>query len=433
MLSPEENAYLTRTGPGTPMGELFRRFWLPLFLSSELPENDGPPMRTRILNEDLVGYRDTNGHVGVLDAYCPHRRAPLFYGRTEECGLRCVYHGWKFDASGTCVDMPSEPPESDFKDRLTHQGLSDLRSAAAWSGSIWGRQTSNPSVRRSSSGPSYPPRAGACVKWFHENNFMQGIEGDIDTAHVNFLHMDYRRDSRPARTALRQASALFRVAEKHPAPDGHGHRLRHGLRRPAPAARRAVLLARHPVAAAELLADSRARAAAAVRRGSRSTTSTARATRSASARTRTWTWTRTSALALGQAAAVHAQGRHDHRHDDPVRHQGQPVRDRSGHAEGRPLHGHLVDRHAGQGDDRGHDAHRRPQPGAPGQQRHRRDRRPPPPAEARARPGARHRAGRRDAPRAVPRPPAGPDRRRARLRPPARAARQRIKVPVATY
>src|ERR1051326_4901231 len=118
VLNKEDNAYLTRTGPGTPMGELFRRFWLPLFLSSELSENDGVPLRTRILGEDLVGYRDTNGHVGVIDAYCPHRRAPLFYGRNEECGLRCVYHGWKFSADGTCVDMPSEPAESDFKDKV---------------------------------------------------------------------------------------------------------------------------------------------------------------------------------------------------------------------------------------------------------------------------------------------------------------------------
>src|SRR3569833_2389649 len=118
MLSAKENELLTRVGPGTPMGELMRRFWLPAFLSDEPPEADGDPVRTRILGENLVAFRDTNGKVGILDYYCPHRRAPLFFGRNEECGLRCVYHGWKFDADGTCVDMPSEPPESDFKDKI---------------------------------------------------------------------------------------------------------------------------------------------------------------------------------------------------------------------------------------------------------------------------------------------------------------------------
>ena len=217
MLSVQENAYLTRTGPGTPMGTLFRRFWLPLFLSSELPENDGPPLRTRILGEDLVGYRDSNGHVGVLDAYCPHRRAPLFYGRTEECGLRCVYHGWKFDAEGVCVDMPSEPPESDFKERLTIKAYPTHEVG----GLVWiymgprERQPERPPLLEWTELPATRRRV---VKWFHENNYMQGIEGDIDTAHVSFLHSDNRPDA--ARNAAnppgRPPRNLFSVADKHP-------------------------------------------------------------------------------------------------------------------------------------------------------------------------------------------------------------------------
>src|SRR3954447_11698825 len=118
MLTPEENQRLTRVSRGTPMGELLRRYWQPACLSSELPENDGAPLRVRLLGEDLIAFRDTEGKVGLVDAYCPHRRAPLFFGRNEECGLRCVYHGWKFDANGNCVDMPSEPPESDFKTKV---------------------------------------------------------------------------------------------------------------------------------------------------------------------------------------------------------------------------------------------------------------------------------------------------------------------------
>src|SRR3954465_5808385 len=118
MLSAKENELLTRVGRGTLMGEFLRRFWLPALLSDELPQSDGDPIRTRTLGEDLVAFRDSNGAVGMVDAFCPHRRAPLFFGRNEECGLRCVYHGWKFDTEGNCVDMPSEPAGTPMKDRV---------------------------------------------------------------------------------------------------------------------------------------------------------------------------------------------------------------------------------------------------------------------------------------------------------------------------
>src|SRR5215813_558283 len=117
MLSKEENELITRVGPGTPMGDVIRRYWIPALLSEELPAADCPPARVRLLGEDLVAFRDTAGKVGVLEEYCPHRRASMFLGRNEENGLRCVYHGWKFDVEGTCVDMPNEPLESRFKDK----------------------------------------------------------------------------------------------------------------------------------------------------------------------------------------------------------------------------------------------------------------------------------------------------------------------------
>ena len=114
MLSAEDNELLTRTGAGTPMGELFRRFWLPVLLGQELPAAaaDGPPVRVTVMGQDLVAFRDTEGRLGLLDEYCPHRGASLFLGRNEECGLRCVYHGWKFDVSGKCLEMPTEPRDS---------------------------------------------------------------------------------------------------------------------------------------------------------------------------------------------------------------------------------------------------------------------------------------------------------------------------------
>ena len=119
MLSKEENAVLTQTDAGTPMGELFRRFWLPALLATELPAPDCPPVKLRLLGEDLVAFRDTSGRVGILDRYCPHRGSSLYWGRNEAAGLRCVYHGWKFDVAGSCVDMPNEPAESRFKEKIS--------------------------------------------------------------------------------------------------------------------------------------------------------------------------------------------------------------------------------------------------------------------------------------------------------------------------
>src|SRR5262249_48205068 len=112
------NELLTRVGPGTPMGNLLRRYWMPAFLSVEIPEPDCPPIRTRLLGEDLIAIRDTSGRTGLYTNACPHRGASMFFGRNEEDGLPCVYHGWKFDVTGACVDMPSEPAESNFKNKV---------------------------------------------------------------------------------------------------------------------------------------------------------------------------------------------------------------------------------------------------------------------------------------------------------------------------
>src|SRR5215216_4923879 len=118
MLTREENELLTRTAAGTPMGELFRRYWIPFLLASELPEPDCPPVRVTILGEQLIGFRNTSGRIGLVQNNCPHRGASLFFGRNEEDGLRCVYHGWKFSVDGSCVDMPNEPAESDFRSKV---------------------------------------------------------------------------------------------------------------------------------------------------------------------------------------------------------------------------------------------------------------------------------------------------------------------------
>src|SRR5712692_112234 len=108
MLSKEDNELVTNTDPGTPMGELFRRFWIPGALSDELPGPDCLPVKLKILNEDLIAFRDSNGRVGLVDQFCPHRGASLFYARNEECGLRCIYHGWKYDFDGNTIETPNE-------------------------------------------------------------------------------------------------------------------------------------------------------------------------------------------------------------------------------------------------------------------------------------------------------------------------------------
>ena len=106
---------LVRTGPGTRMGNLMRRYWVPILLSREIADPDGPQVRVQILGEKLLAFRDTQGGIGLIDEFCSHRGTSLFFGRNEEAGLRCVYHGWKFSVDGMCIDMPSEPAESDFK------------------------------------------------------------------------------------------------------------------------------------------------------------------------------------------------------------------------------------------------------------------------------------------------------------------------------
>jgi len=188
------------------MGDLLRQYWMPGLPSSELPAPDGPPKKVRLLGEDLVAFRDTEGKVGMLAANCPHRGASLFFGRNEECGLRCAYHGWKFDVSGRCLDMPSEPEESTFKDKVRARAYpcQDVN------GVIWiylgPRQPPPPlapfEINTLPAEQVYPP-----LMMLEECNWMQALEGDIDSAHIDWVHGKLRpggsqrgtfhRDKRP--------------------------------------------------------------------------------------------------------------------------------------------------------------------------------------------------------------------------------------------
>jgi phthalate 4,5-dioxygenase oxygenase subunit len=193
MLSAEDNDRLCRVGPGTPMGALLRQYWLPFAPSTELPAPDGPPKRVRLLGEDLVAFRDSKGAVGLLAEHCPHRGASLFFGRNEECGLRCVYHGWKFDATGRCVDTPSEPGESLFKDKVRARAY-PCRDV---NGVLWtymGPRAAAPSfppfeVNTLPAEQVYPP-----IMMMEECNWVQALEGDIDSSHIDWVHARRRRD-----------------------------------------------------------------------------------------------------------------------------------------------------------------------------------------------------------------------------------------------
>ncbi len=187
MLSKAENELLTRVGPGTPMGNLLRTFWLPFALSTELPGADSNPVRVRLLGEDLIAFRDSNGAVGLLQNNCPHRGASLFFGRNEEAGLRCVYHGWKFDVDGSCIDMPNEPAESDFKSKVSATAYpTQERGGVVWAylGPATDQRPDLPALEWT----QVPASHRLVTKRIQSCSFLQNVEGEIDSSHVSFLH-----------------------------------------------------------------------------------------------------------------------------------------------------------------------------------------------------------------------------------------------------
>ena len=186
MLRKEQNDLLTGTGPDTPMGRMFRSYWIPALLSGELPDCDCPPVRVKLLSERLVAFRDTTGRYGLIDEFCAHRGVSLWFGRTEACGLRCSYHGWKYDVTGQCVEVPSEPEQSGFarKIKLRSYPLVE-RGGVLWT--YMGPDESAPPL------PEWvfitvPPSQTFASKRFQECNWLQAMEGGIDSSHVSWLH-----------------------------------------------------------------------------------------------------------------------------------------------------------------------------------------------------------------------------------------------------
>ncbi len=188
MLSRQDNDILCRVGAGTPMGNLLRQYWMPAFISSEL-EVDGFPRRIRLLGEDLIAYRDSQGRVGVVDENCPHRGSSMIFARNEEGGLRCAYHGWKFDCTGACTDMPSEGEGSNFKDKVRIKSYkTEERNGIVWL--YMGPRKEPPPLPDLEVNLEGSPRGrpGIPFKYVRQCNWAQALEGDIDSVHLNFLH-----------------------------------------------------------------------------------------------------------------------------------------------------------------------------------------------------------------------------------------------------
>ena len=200
MMTTEENELLCRVEGDAPMGQLMRRHWIPACLAEEVTEPDGAPVRARLLGEDLVVFRDTDGRLGVIDEYCPHRRVSLAFGRNEECGLRCLYHGWKVDVEGNVLEMPSEPGASGLVEKVKHKAYP----VREWGGLVWtymGPAETMAEFEPPAFAPTEQTRV-SIVKIHVGCNWAQILEGQIDSAHSSTLHAS---DMRPAKVEKAQA------------------------------------------------------------------------------------------------------------------------------------------------------------------------------------------------------------------------------------
>lgn len=217
MTTAAEGVELTRVGPGTAMGALMRHYWMPALKSSEVAAG-GDPVRLMLLGEKLIAFRAPDGRVGVMDHKCPHRCASLFLGRNEPGGLRCIYHGWQFDVTGRCIDMPSLAPHQDFKQKVRARAFA----VAERAGVVWVHM----GVEAGSEPPPLPgfeildmPDDEINVAFVMRScNYLQALEGEIDTSHFGFLHAGHVRledvpEDEPLRNTIVNRAPEYHVAD----------------------------------------------------------------------------------------------------------------------------------------------------------------------------------------------------------------------------
>ena len=214
MLTRIENERLCRVEGDAPMGQLMRRHWVPAVLSEQVAARDGAPVRVELFGEKLVAFRDSNGQVGLIGEFCPHRKVSLAFGRNEECGLRCLYHGWKFDIEGTIVDMPSEPGSSGFYSKLKHVAYPTHEAG----GFVWaylGSAEQMPQFEAPAWAPTTDARV-AIVKIVIPCNWAQIMEGQIDSAHSSTLHSSDMKPAKVASAAANDQHWLRPSTDKNP-------------------------------------------------------------------------------------------------------------------------------------------------------------------------------------------------------------------------
>lgn len=186
MLRKEINELLTETDAGKPMGDMFRQYWIPALLASELPEDDCPPTRVKLLGERLIAFRDSKGRYGLMDEFCAHRGVSLWFGRNEEEGLRCPYHGWKYDYTGQCIEVPSEPEESGFCEKIKLKGYPLIKVGDILWTHMGDKENRPPKPIWEFA--TVPAEQTYSSKRWQECNWLQAMEGGIDSSHVSFLH-----------------------------------------------------------------------------------------------------------------------------------------------------------------------------------------------------------------------------------------------------
>lgn len=215
MTITKDNEDLTRVGPGTVMGQFMREFWIPAAMSKELTP-DAPPTRLMLLGEQLIAFRDSSGRVGVMDHRCPHRCASLFLGRNEKDGIRCIYHGWKFDVEGNCLDQANVAPEQQFKEKVKAKAYRVVER----NGLVWiymGARKQAPDLPEIEA--TLVPEGENQISFLQrECNWLQGLEGDIDTSHFGFLHagsleLDDFPEHHPGRHTLVNRAPEYKVTD----------------------------------------------------------------------------------------------------------------------------------------------------------------------------------------------------------------------------
>lgn len=229
MLSVNDNQILTQVGPGTPMGDLMRRYWQPVLLSREVEHTDSDPIRVRVLGEDLIAFRDSSNRVGLISEWCPHRLTSMFLGRNEENGIRCVYHGWKFDVNGSCVDMPNEPETFDFKAKVRMVAYPTVEMGGAVWAYMGPKEYRPPEPRFEFT--QQPETHRYASKVIEECNWLQSLEGGIDSVHSSFLHRKFgkggtygldglRAEGTSAKLEVSPTNYGYAYSASRPLPDG---------------------------------------------------------------------------------------------------------------------------------------------------------------------------------------------------------------------